>query len=439
MIRCKFLVLISLLSLFRFQAVFAQKQNPDVAIAQQCINALSDVMIHDITSPPVSSRDYAYTLIAFYEAVRHGDTAYKSYGNKLNGLALLPEPAANVKYDWLTVGTQAFYKTAYTFVFSKEIFKHSWDSIQTRLRKRKIAPEIYRRSIQYGDEVAGHILKWASNDQYSQTRTLPRFTPGQSDSVWKPTGPDYMEAIEPNWNKIRPMTLQAPNQFVVPRPAAYKSEKFMQECKEIYEGSQDISSEESIIANFWDCNPYTTRTVGHLMYSIKKITPGGHWIGITGLAVKKSNQSLAQALQCYSMVSIAIFDGFIAVWDEKYRSTYIRPITAIHQLISPTWEPILQTPPFPEYLSAHSVISMAAAMVLTHLCGDNFHFTDTVEKSFGLKERRFTSFVQAANEAAISRMYGGIHFREAIEKGTDMGREVGNFVLYKLTPLASSN
>ncbi len=433
MINFRFSGLISLLLLFHFQNGNAQTQSKDVALAQQCINALSNVMIHDITSPPVSSRDYAYSLIAFYEAVRPGDSAYETYIGKLNGLKPLPKPGINDKYDWLLAGTQAFYKTGYAFVFSKDIFQKSWDSIQVKLRKRKVSPEVLKRSIQFGNLVADHILEWANGDNYTHTRTLPRFTPGESDSVWKPTGPDYMEAIEPNWNKIRTMALEVPNQFVIPRPASYKSEKFMAECKEIYEGSQDINSEENAIANFWDCNPYATKTVGHLMYSIKKITPGGHWIGITGIAVKKSNQSLVKALAAYSMVSIAIFDGFIAVWDEKFRSTYIRPITAIHQLISPTWEPILQTPPFPEYLSAHSVISMAAAVVLTHFYGDNFHFTDNVEKPFGLPERSFSSFTQAADEAAISRMYGGIHFREAIENGKVMGENVGDYVLEKIT------
>ncbi len=433
MIKFKFSGLINLLFLFPFQNGIAQKQNQDVALAQRCINALSDAMIHDITSPPVSSRDYAYSLIAFYEAARPGDSVNESYGGKLNGLTTLPKPARNVTYDWLLAGTQAFYKTSYSFVFSKDLFQKSWDSIEIKLHKRKVSPEVYKRSIQFGNQVANHILAWANGDNYTHTRTLPRFTPGEADSVWKPTGPDYMEAIEPNWNQIRPMTLKAANQFVVPRPASYKSEKFMAECKEIYEARQDLTSDENVIANFWDCNPYATRTVGHLMYSIKKITPGGHWIGITGLAVKKANQPLVKALASYSMVSIAIFDGFIAVWDEKYRSNYIRPITAIHQLISPTWEPILQTPPFPEYLSAHSVVSMAAAMVLTHFFGEDFHFTDSVEKSFGLPNRSFNSFVQAADEAAISRMYGGIHFREAIENGKNMGRNVGDFVLQKLT------
>jgi hypothetical protein len=129
------------------------------------------------------------------------------------------------------------------------------------------------------------------------------------------------------------------------------------------------------------------------------------------------------------MVSISIFDVIIAAWDEKYRSNYIRPITAIQQSIAPEWQPILQTPPFPEYISGHSVISMASAVVLTAICGDHFHYTDNVEQSYGLPPRAFNSFIDAANEAAISRLYGGIHFREAIDNGLLLGKNVANHVL----------
>ena len=141
---------------------------------------------------------------------------------------------------------------------------------------------------------------------------------------------------------------------------------------------------------------------------------------------------MADALYAYSLVSVEIFDAIISCWDEKYRNNYIRPVTAIQQLISPVWQPLLQTPPFPEYPSGHSVISNTAATILTRLYGDNFHYTDDVEKPYGLPARSFTSFFAAAEEAAISRLYGGIHFREAIENGKSMGKYVGNNVLEKL-------
>lgn len=410
-------------------------QNEDTRFVARSVNCLTDVIIRDITSPPVASRDYAYSLIAFYEAVRPCDTVYKSYAGQLNGLKPFPTIMPGAVYDWLVAGTAAFHKTAYFFVFSKEQFQQSWDSIAMEVSKRNVPADVMKRSVQFGEQVADHVIQWAKEDNYIQTRGLQRFTPSNTLGTWQQTGPDYMEAVEPYWNRIRPMTLSRPDEFLLPRPAAFNSEKFIKECNEVAETGNTLSKEQRGIASFWDCNPFAVQTVGHLMYSIKKISPGGHWIGIAGVVIRQKKQNLIEALHTYSLVSVAIFDGFIAAWDEKYRSNYIRPVTAIQKEMMPTWEPLLQTPPFPEYPSAHSVVSMASATVLTRLYGDNFSYTDDVEEPFGLAPRSFHSFVEAASEAAISRMYGGIHFREAIENGKDLGRNVGNNVLKKLASI----
>ncbi|MCU0354679.1 MAG: vanadium-dependent haloperoxidase, partial [Cytophagales bacterium] len=119
-------------------------------------------------------------------------------------------------------------------------------------------------------------------------------------------------------------------------------------------------------------------------------------------------------------------------WDEKYRSVRVRPESTINQLMDKDWEPLLQTPPFPEYTSGHSVISNASAVVLTHLYGDNFAFTDSTEVQYGIPPRSFKSFQHAAEEASISRLYGGIHYRSAITAGTEQGRKVGELVVSKL-------
>ncbi len=427
MTKFRFSIFISISLVCLFQS--GQAQNQDTHLVHRCVDALTEVMVHDITSPPVASRDYVYPLIAFYEAVCPGDPGFKSFAGKLNGLQTLPKPTPGVEYDWMVAGAEAFYKTGYAFVFSKDIFQKSWDSIDRELHKKPVSALIYERSVQFGDQVAAHILQWARQDNYIHTRTLPRFTPGKKPGMWQPTGPDFMEAIEPYWNQIRPMTLTKADQFLLPPPVPFNSEKFKQESKEVYETARNLTDEQRAQASFWDCNPFATQTVGHLMYSIKKVSPGGHWIGITGIAVTGKKQNLVQALYAYSLVSIAIFDVIIAAWDEKYRSNYIRPITAIQQSIAPEWQPVLQTPPFPEYVSGHSVISMASAVVLTELFGDHFHYTDNVEEAYGLPDRSFNSFLDAANEAAISRLYGGIHFREAIENGKLLGRNVGNLVL----------
>jgi hypothetical protein len=140
---------------------------------------------------------------------------------------------------------------------------------------------------------------------------------------------------------------------------------------------------------------------------------------------------------------MAIADAFISCWDEKYRSNLIRPETLINEHIDENWKPVLQTPPFPEYTSGHSVVSGAASTILTDVFGENFTFKDDTELPYGLPIRTFSSFREAADEAAISRMYGGIHYRAAVEIGVKQGRDLGSFVVDNLnmenkSPLAQT-
>ena len=135
---------------------------------------------------------------------------------------------------------------------------------------------------------------------------------------------------------------------------------------------------------------------------------------------------------------MGLMDAFICCWDEKFRSNRIRPETAIRNYIDPHWEPFLQTPPFPEYLSGHSTISAASATILTYYFGENFQYTDSVEVKYGLAPRSFTSFWQAAKEAAISRFYGGIHFMDAIDNGIIQGKKAGENVLKKIEKIPSN-
>lgn len=249
-----------------------------------------------------------------------------------------------------------------------------------------------------------------------------------------------MNGIEPHWDKIRPFAIDSAQQFKPAPPPEFSMEedsKFYEEVMEVYEVRKSMigkgdKSEEIAIAQFWDCNPYVSVTRGHLMFATKKITPGAHWIGIAKIASRKSGADFAKTVYAYTKTSIAIADGFISCWAEKYRSNLIRPETVINEYLDDSWEPVLQTPPFPEYTSGHSVVSGAAAIALTDIFGDNFAFDDDTEVPYGLPVRSFTSFNQASNEAALSRMYGGIHYRAAIEVGIKQGRDLGKFIVDKL-------
>ena len=211
-----------------------------------------------------------------------------------------------------------------------------------------------------------------------------------------------------------------------------KGSLFYKEVMEVYEVGNNLDEEQKEIASFWDCNPYVINQTGHVMAATKKITPGGHWIGIVKIACQKEQTDIMKTAQAYALTSIALADAFISCWDEKFRSNLIRPETIINKHIDEEWLPLLQTPPFPEYTSGHSVISNAAAIALTSIFGDNFAFDDDTEVKYGLGVRSFTSFIDASEEAAISRLYGGIHYMPAIANGVTQGKSLGKYVIEKL-------
>jgi len=244
-----------------------------------------------------------------------------------------------------------------------------------------------------------------------------------------------MDAVEPHWNKMRPFAIDSAGQFKPQSPTQFSIDKnsdFYKEALQVHEVGVNLTEEQRQIASFWDCNPFVMNVKGHVMFATKKISPGGHWMNITNVACVMKEADFVQSAEAYARVSIALVDGFISCWDEKYRSKLVRPETFINQFIDENWVPLLQTPPFPEYTSGHSVISAAAASTLTDLFGDNFAFTDSTEIEFGLTARKFESFVDASKEAAVSRMYGGIHYRPACDNGLVQGKALGAFILEKI-------
>lgn len=402
------------------------------------VDKVTEIMVHDIFSPPVASRIYAYPNVAAYEIMAQGNSNYRSLAGQLNELTPVPK-AADSTVNFRLAALIAHMEVSKKLIFSEDRMEAYQDSLYGIWEAQNA--EDLQKAKQYGKVVSDHIKAWLNNDYYNQTRTMPKFTVNTDDpSRWQPTPPSYMDGIEPHWNKIRPMVLSTPDQFKPTPPPPFSMEKdsdFYKELQEVYDVSQEITSkgdesEEVEIARFWDCNPYVSVTRGHLMFATKKITPGAHWIGITKIATKKADIDFDATVHAYTKSSVAMFDAFISCWDEKYRSNLIRPESLINQNIDENWEPILQTPPFPEYVSGHSVVSGSAATVLTSIFGDNFSFLDDTELPYGLPVRSFESFNKAAQEAAVSRLYGGIHYRAAIDEGLDQGINIGNWVIQNL-------
>lgn len=402
--------------------------NPD--FLRKAERKLTQVIIHDVFGPPVAARIYAYSSLAAYEALLPMYPQYRSMEGQLNEYTATPKPEANQEYCYPLASSRAFLMVGRQWTFSGDIIddfeKDFYKSFEDALPS-----DVYERSMQYGEAVAKHVISYSLKDHYKETRGF-RYTVTNHKGSWVPTPPAYMDALEPFWAKIRPMVLDSAAQFRIEGFPAYSTNSnsdCFKEAKEVYEAVKFSTKEQKEIANFWDCNPFKMNIQGHAAFATKKMSPGGHWMSIVGLTTRQAHKDFMQTAEAYLLTSIALFDGFIACWDEKYHSVRIRPETYINNLIDDQWQPLLQTPPFPEYPSGHSVISASSAVVLTALMGDHLNFADSSEIAYGLPVRQYPSFKAAATEAAISRLYGGIHFKSGIDDGFSQGEFVGSWIL----------
>ena len=413
---------------------YREKLN-DPELFQEVMQNLTNIIVYDIFSPPVASRVYLYPSIAAYEIIAsHNPEKYNSLVGQVKELNEIPKTKdTNVNIKLASIF--AFNSVGKTLIFSSNKMNSFEEKFHQKLKGFGVPEKVIIASRAYANEVADEILKWSKNDMYSQTRTFPKYSIKEEDQYWKPTPPDYMDGIEPHWPEIRTMVLDSSNQFPPKDPPVLdlkKGSPFQKQLNEVFELTNNLTQEQVDIAKFWDCNPYVTHHKGHSMFATKKITPGGHWIGITSVATRQAKSSFEDTVNAYANVSISLFDAFISCWDEKWKTLIVRPETLINQYYDEEWLPLLQTPPFPEYTSGHSVISRAAAVTLTDLFGENFQFTDSTEIMYGLPERSYNSFLHASEEAAISRLYGGIHYMMAITEGVEQGQKVGDYIVNKI-------
>lgn len=431
----KTFIYLTLFTLLISSCASRMEKLPPVSNAEclhQCNVALEKAIIHDIFSPPVASRIYTYPNLAAYEILQQLDQDYQSLHGFLNDFPIIPLPGKDEKINHYVAACAAFCEVGKSLVYSDEMLDGFFENLVDRISGNDSRhQQTLEASIAYGRTVADEIIAWAATDGYKETRSQTGHTVSGIEGQWKPTPLDYMDGLEPHWNKIRPFCLKSANQFIPERPTPYNTDtgsQFYKEMLDVYHAVEIDPVTNLEIAKFWDCNPFVMIHKGHTTYSEKKLTPGGHWMNICRIVSKQTNLSALQASEVYAKVAVAINDGFISCWDEKYRSNYIRPVTAVHELHDPKWFPPLTTPNFPEYPSGHSVISASAAIVLTDLFGENISFIDSTETPYGIPPRSFGSFIEASEEAAISRFYGGIHFMPAITNGIKQGKAVGSWV-----------
>ncbi len=378
-------------------------------------------------SPPVASRSFAYLGVTAYEAVASGTDELKSLAGQLNELSLPPQRDPNAHYDEaailhaaLTHGVRNFFGN--TGPTGQRAMNAMESQIETMV-SASLDEQTLATSIAYGEAVAAHILEWSLTDGGALVENLGfpyEFEPGSSPQSWVPTSTIGLQQapLLPNWGDNR--TFAMPNGATCPvvEPPVYDAQagsEFYTEAMEVYEAVQAIEPDEEAIARFWSDDPMLSPT------------PPGHWIAIALQLLRETDAELHDSVDLFARLGISLADSFIGCWHEKYLYDLLRPVTYINLHIDPDWRPILITPPFPEYPSGHSTQSGAAAAVLEAHFGPGFAFSDKTHERDGLGVRSYQDFWHAAEEAAISRLYGGIHYRVAIESGLDQGRCVGAF------------
>jgi hypothetical protein len=411
-------------------------QQQEVQLFADNVFHLSEVMLHDVAAPVAASRFYAYAVLGAFEATHFATGGLPELNKKLNVDPEIKPPAIPKNFNRAFAANYTMLHVGRYIMPSGPLLEQKQkDLIAYFKKKKKLSEATLKEHIAYAEEIARQVVAYARTDDYNKLSTYTRYSPSKKDGHWYPTPPEYMGAVEPQWKTVRPFFLDSAGQFAPAPPVPFSKDSasaFYKLMREVYTLRNSITKEQSDIANFWDCNPFAVEYSGHMAIGLKKISPAGHWMGITGIACKSANISLDSAILVHTAVALTLHDAFISCWKEKYHSDRIRPETAINRLLDPGWRPLLQTPPFPEYTSGHSVASASASVVLTYLLGDGFDFLDTSEIYFGLPAREFKSFYQAADEAAISRLYGGIHFRDACDQGVLQGKQIGQFVLSSL-------
>ncbi len=407
----------------------------DPLLYSKTVKQLNDIVLENNFPPMIASRNYAYATIAAYECIAAGDTTYPSLAGRIKHMPVMPIPADPGKIDFSLSALLAFIKVGNAVTFPEGSMMKQYDQVLHDADSLDVPNSIIQASAVFADSISSAILKWSKGDSYAATRGASRYSVNDSTGRWVPTPPMYASGLEPHWREIRPFVLDSASQCKPGRPPVFSMDKnssYFQSMMEVKNTVDHLSDEQKHIADFWDDNPFKMNVTGHVMFATKKFSPSGHWMNIVGIASKNANADFAKTVSAYAHTAIALFDGFISCWDEKYRSNYVRPETIINAHISADWRPYIQTPPFPSYTSGHSTISAAAAEVMTAFYGERLSFTDTSLLEFGIANREIKSFREAAQEASISRLYGGIHYRFDLDSGNAAGKRLGGIIVTRL-------
>ena len=401
-----------------------------IAVMQNWYKLILQLVRHTATySPPVASRSFAYLGVTVYESIASGSGKMQTLSGQLHGLNNLPKRQAGQQYDDAVVLNAAMIFAAHHYFGNtgptgQRAMLAMQKQIDLQL-EAKASVEVINRSKDFGQATAAAIYKWSLSDGGAQITNLgfpDKYTLTAGPAHWVPTSTIRLQQtpLLPNWGKNRTFAMTAGTTCALPQPPEYSEDKnseFYKQALEVYTTSKNLTPEQKAIARFWSDDPM-------LSY-----TPPGHWISIIWQIAEHDHLTTEKIVETLARVGVAEADAFIGCWSVKYQYDLVRPFTYIRKMIDPKWNALLITPPFPEYPSGHSTNSGAAAFVLSSMFGENYAFEDTTPKADGLAPRKFSSFDAAAKEAAESRLYGGIHFRAAIERGLEQGRCIGKFAV----------
>lgn len=374
-------------------------------------------------TPPVVARALGYSGLTLYESVVHGMPNYISMAGIVQDLEKLPKPEQNKEYQWEVVAN-----TAQSYI-CKEIYAKNYkanvpkiDDFRNKIDlplKQKTTEQVYKNSVKYGEELAKAIYQYSKTDgaDEAEKNNFPKnYKTNTGSCMWIPVGEQL--ALQPYWGKNRTF-IKGNADFELPAPPKCEvgnSSLLYVQALEVYSVGKNLTQEQKDIALFWSDDPGKT------------FTPPGHGISIATQLIKKENLSLEKAAELYCRLGIAVSDAFVSCWKCKYMHNILRPVTFIQTTIDPNWRAFLDNPPFPEYTSGHGTVSGAIAMVLSDTFGYNYAFVDNSHQNRGLKPRSYDSFLEFAQEAALSRLYGGIHYRMSNDEGLKNGKRIGKTI-----------
>ena len=379
-------------------------------------------------SPPVASRAFAYLGVTAYEATASGRGDMRSLAGQLNGLEPLPRRQPG-SHDEAVVLHAALAASVGTFLANTGPTGQRAMAAMERKLGTAVAggkpADVLARSEAYGLAIAEHIHKWSLSDGGAVVENMGfpyDYALPEGPAHWVPTSAIRQQQMPllPGWGGNRTFAMPDGTACPLPPPPAYSADEgsvFHAEAREVVEVTTALTDDQRLIARFWSDDPMLSPT------------PPGHWVSIALQVLDREGADAAHQADVLARLGVAVADAFVGCWQAKYEFDLLRPVTYIRRVIDPKWEPLLITPPFPEYPSGHSTQSGAAAAVLTAAFGEGYAFEDATHVDDGLPARSYESFAAAAEEAAISRLYGGIHFRAAIERGLDQGLCIGAYAV----------